>query len=208
LPDESEAVDLITHIAPSKSIGIRLHAEELASELEALGIGCRVSDRSDRSSHIHYHFGNSARSELLPMCLGRNQLVTVHDVIPRDKRLRPILLPIQRVVLSQHKLVVHSRYSRELLRTYMPRADPDIVRLAHYLHDHDHSPRLSFMRTSSLRIRAVIAGLLKEAKGLTELIVAATAFDDVELVLLGSPADAAVASRLAHLPRPFGLRMS
>jgi glycosyltransferase involved in cell wall biosynthesis len=101
------------------SIGIHKYSRDLASALGRLGYGPTIASSLDSSRDclIHPQLGNSTRS-LWPMVNAcRDSLVvTLHDVVPRNWFRRALMAKLQSRSFSRHHVVVHSRYSRDLLR--------------------------------------------------------------------------------------------
>src|SRR5262245_39673720 len=115
------------------SLGIRRHAEELSVALTAIGVPVRVAAGPDGSGPVHFHFGNSSRSLLPALARRRGDLVTVHDVLPRARWLRPLLTPAQNRLLARHRVVVHSRYAADILRARPPGLEAHVIPLSHWV---------------------------------------------------------------------------
>src|SRR5450759_4642199 len=93
-------------LAVCTSVGIRRYAEELSGALAALGWDCPVADGprdpAARRRSRHFHFGNSCRSLLPTLATGPSSVVTLHDVVPRQRLLRATLGWLQQPVLARH----------------------------------------------------------------------------------------------------------
>jgi glycosyltransferase involved in cell wall biosynthesis len=187
-------------VAIPSSLGIWKHAEELAAALSMMGVPVRVRSRPDGDGPAHFHFGNSGRRLLPALTRRRHDLVTVHDVLPRRHWLRPLLGPAQAHVLARHRVVVHSNYASGLLRSFVPRVQPVVIPLSHRadLPTLGHAP--DALRAEPGQKVAVVAGVLKQAKGIAELVDAAQRHPDVRLVLVGRIADRDTRERLSFLP--------
>jgi glycosyltransferase involved in cell wall biosynthesis len=195
---------MILQIAvPPRSLGPRRAASHLADVLTAAGFSARLVDHPERDGRLNAHLSNSSRSLLLPLARRRGCLVTLHDVVPRDSRARKALTPVMLRVLRRHRVVVHSRHAADLLwengfddpvgvvPLRLPvEQPPEDVRLA-------ERARLLGGRDGNL---LAVAGLLRAAKGVDELIRVAGTLPDSAFVLLGTIADSATANALMHAP--------
>lgn len=200
-PGRSTAVVLA---APSRSLGIRRHAEELADELCSLGVAARVADRASRGVPTHFHLGNSTRSLLPAVARRRDDLVTLHDVVPRSPAVRKFLVPLQTRALGGHRVVVHSGYAAGLLASLRPQIEPTVIPLSHFCYPLDSgavNAARDALRDEPSQVIAVVAGVLKEAKGVADLIAAARTRPRLSLILVGRPGDKTTRERLRDLPR-------
>jgi glycosyltransferase involved in cell wall biosynthesis len=193
----------IALVAPPSSLGIRWYAGELTGSLIELGQPVRLVDRAQGRHRLHLHLGNSTRS-LIPAAAraARPGLVTVHDVVPRDQRLRRFSRLIVPPVLAGHQLVAHSRYAEDLLRSIGVRGQVHVIRCGarerrvpaadvELLHA-DLSP--------DGRPIALTAGVLKEAKGVRDVIEAAQRYPGVIFAFAGDAADQQTQSAIASAP--------
>lgn len=187
-------------LAVPGSLGIRRHAEELATALRNMGQPARVAARLDGPEPVHFDFGNASRSLLPSMARRRGDLVTVHDVVPRAGWVRYLLAPAQARVLARHHVVVHSQYSAQLLRRYVPRLQPLVIPLAHQVKKGQGSQDNGLRQNKSDRRVVIMAGVLKQAKGVGELVVAASGHPDLQVVLVGWVSDKATERTLSSLP--------
>jgi glycosyltransferase involved in cell wall biosynthesis len=185
--------------APSKSLGPYRAARHLADVLLADGFSARFVERPGRSGRLNAHLSNSSRSLLPVLARRRHCLVTLHDVVPRDPRVRKALSPVVRRILHRHRVIVHSRHAAHLLRANGFDDSVGVVPLFHLVERPSEDARLaerSRLLRGHDRSLLVVAGRLTAAKGLDELIRVAGRADDTSFVLLGNVADLAIAKAL------------
>jgi glycosyltransferase involved in cell wall biosynthesis len=189
--------------APSKSLGPRRAASHLAEALVADGFSAQLVERPGRDCRVNAHLSNSSRSLLLPLGRRRGCLVTLHDVVPRDSRLRKALSPIVLRVLRRHRVVVHSHHAADLLRENGFDESVGVVPLFHLVEVPTEGARLA-ERSRLLRGHdgnlLVLAGRLTAVKGVDDLIRVAGRASDTSFVLLGNVADSATAGALKSAP--------
>lgn len=190
-------------VVPPDSLGPRRNAELLTRGLVARGIDARLVDHPRLGRRANVHLSNSSRSLLLPLARQRDCLVTLHDVVPRDRRLRRVLNPVQFRILRRHRVIVHSRHAADLLRDQGCSATVGVVPLALPVTVPDTATRT--------RVRAriapdhsgpvlVLAGTLKIAKGVVDVVDAARSAPEAHLVLMGKVHDRPTADALAAAP--------
>jgi len=188
--------------APAKALGPWRAGRHLAKVLAADGFDVRFVERPARGGRLNAHLSNSSRSLLVPLARRRGCLVTLHDVVPRDARVRKALAPVVLRILRRHRVVVHSRHAADLLRE-SGFADPvGVVPLFHLVEQPAEDDRLA-ERSRLLghhRHLLVVAGRLTAAKGFDDLIRVAAGADDTSFVLLGRVADSATATALESAP--------
>jgi glycosyltransferase involved in cell wall biosynthesis len=189
--------------APSKSLGPCRAARHLADVLVADGFSARFVEYPRRSGKLNAHLSNSSRSLLLPLARRQHCLVTLHDVLPRDARVRKALSPVMYRILRRHRIVVHSRHAAALLRDNGFDDPVGVVPLFHLVNQPTEDARLA-ERARLLRgldrNLLVVAGRLRATKGVDELIRVAGHADDTSFVLLGKVADFATAQALKSAP--------
>lgn len=195
---------MILQIAvPSRSLGPRRAAIHLAQVLVADGFSARLVDRPARDGRVNAHLSNSSRSLLLPLARRRDWLVTLHDVVPRDPRVRKALTPVVLRVLRQHRVIVHSRHAADLLHENGFDNPVGVVPLFHSVDKPTEGARVA-ERSRLLRGHygnlLVLAGRLTAAKGVDELIRVAARRPDSSFVLLGNVADSQTAMALKSAP--------
>lgn len=183
-------------VAPPGAGGIRRAAEDTAAALSSLGVPATVAARPGPSP-AHFHYGNASRSVLRDLAIRRGDLVTLHDVVPRNGVLRRLLPRAAGLVLARHHLVVHSRHAAELLAPSLPSARPEVVPL---LIGADTDPGPPPFEPDDGRVTAVVAGRLRAVKGVAELVAAAGERPGLRLILVGRAGDAATERLLDRLP--------
>jgi glycosyltransferase involved in cell wall biosynthesis len=189
--------------APLRSLGPRRAAGHLAEVLLANGFSARLVDRPGRDGSVNAHLSNSSRSLLVPLARRRGCLVTLHDVVPRDSRVRKALSPVVLRVLRRHRVVVHSRHAAELLWENGFHEPVGIVPLRLPVQRPPEDVRLaerSRLRCGHDGNLLVLAGLLRVSKGVDELTRAARSLPASRFVLLGKIADAATATAFRRAP--------
>jgi glycosyltransferase involved in cell wall biosynthesis len=188
---------------PSTSLGPRRAASHLAEALVADGFDARLVERPGRDGRLNAHLSNSSRSLLVPLAGRRDCLVTLHDVVPRDSRVRKALVPMLLRVLRRHRVVVHSRHAADLLRENGFDEPIGVVPL--HLPVERPSDATRFAERSRL-LRGhdghllVLAGQLRASKRVDELVRVAGSVPESRLVLLGKSADSATTDALGRAP--------
>lgn len=189
--------------APSRSLGPRRAASHLVDALVADGVPAQLVARPGRGGEVNAHLSNSSRSLLLPLAQRRGCLVTLHDVVPRGTRIHRALSPVVLRILRRHRIVVHSHHAADLLRENGFDQPVGVVPLFHSVERPPEEARLA-ERLRLLRGHysnvLVLAGRLRAAKRVDELIRAAGCAPDTALVLLGRVADAPTARALKSAP--------
>ena len=100
------------------SLGIANYCDRLASALDEVGFDYVAADGPQKDGRSHFHLGNSSRR-----CIGqiahtrRPYVLTLHDVIPRDRRLMPAyrLAVWPLTVRRAGALVVHSQFAARMV---------------------------------------------------------------------------------------------
>jgi glycosyltransferase involved in cell wall biosynthesis len=129
--------------------------------------------------------------------------VTLHDVVPRGTRIHSALSPVVLRILRRHRVVVHSHHAAHLLRENGFDQPVGVVPLFHSV---ERPPEEARVAERSRLLRGhysnvlVLAGRLRAAKRVDELIQAAGCAPDISLVLLGSVADAPTDRALRSAP--------
>ena len=195
-----EADGSILLAAVPSSLGIRRHAEQLSTALTAIGVPVRVAAGPNGAGPVHFHFGNSSRSLLPALARRRGDLVTVHDVLPRARWLQRVLTPAQTRLLARHRVVVHSHHAADILRSRPPGVEALVIPLSFQVPPRcGERPNAPPSQRPDQKV-AVVAGVLKQAKGIGELVGAAGRHPGVRLVLVGRVADRATERQLSSLP--------
>ena len=188
-------------VAPGGAGGIRQSAEDLAQALAGIGVPAAVSERAEAGHPAHFQYGNASRSVLRQLARRRGDLVTIHDVVPRDRLLRRVLPPLVAPILGRHHLVVHSGHAAGLLRRVLPDARPEVVPLLLAV---PADPGPSPLGARDGRVTAVLAGRLRAVKGVAELVDAAAGRPGMRLVLVGRTGDRETVELLRRLPPNVG----
>lgn len=179
--------------AMPKSLGPRRVADLLADSLCARGVEARLVVRPGATGRCNVHLANSSRSFLAVLARRRGWLVTLHDVMARDPRVRRALQPVMTRVLARHHVVVHSRFAADLLRDVGYRGHLGVVPLVNPVVVPDEPTRLA-LRSRLLGDREgpllVLAGVLKATKGVADAVQAAASVPHARIVLMGAIADA------------------
>ncbi len=201
-PERAHRQMTIDVAVPDGSVGPRRAADLLCRGLVEAGVDARLVARP-HGSRANVHLSNSSRELLVPLARNRGWLVTLHDVVPRDRRLRTILLPVLRRVLARHRVVVHSRHAADLLHGYGIDQPTGVVPLAlpvTPLPDGARPAAREELLSGSPGPLLVLAGVLKEAKGVAEVVAAAHDLPDARVLLVGRVADEPAAAALATRP--------
>lgn len=200
-------------LAPCASAGIRGYAQDLATALAALGFDCPVADGARdpaaRGRSRHFHFGNSCRSLLPTLATGPSSVVTLHDVVPRQRLLRATLGWLQQPVLARHLAVVHSHHAEQLARAYGFRGETRVIPLAAHVWrlDDDERAEIRARFGGEQRPIVIVAGILKRRKRSPEVIAAASGCPELTFLFVGNAVDgetraalAGAAGNVVHLP--------
>lgn len=189
---------MVAAVRDPRSIGVRAYVDRLSAALAPLGVDYKPTWRPPRNVDCHFHLANSTRTVIPHAALRQRQfLLTVHDVLPRSRALRPVhrglLLPL--CLRRASTVVVHSRHAAELL---MDVAGIDARRVQIVPHPAPALARDPAAARTALRIAIdgpplfVLPGTLKAAKLVHETLVAAArllALGRARLLLAGHIAD-------------------
>lgn len=189
-------------VVPPSSLGPRRTAGLLCRGLVDDGVDARLVDRPS-GPLANVHLSNSSRGLLVPLARRRGCLVTLHDVVPRHPRIRPVMLPVLRRVLPRHRVLVHSRYAADVLRAQGIEQDIGIVPMVMPVEHQSPAAREAAhdeLLAGSPGPLLVLAGVLKAAKGVAEVVAAARDVPDARIVFVGRIADRPTARALAARP--------
>ena len=189
-------------VVPPSSLGPRRTGDLLCRALIDDGVDARLVDRPS-GPLANVHLSNSSRGLLVPLARRRGCLVTLHDVVPRQRKIRPLVLPVLRRVLPRHRVLVHSRYAADVLRAQGIEQDIGIVPLAMPVEQQSPGAREAAhdeLLAGSSGPVLVLAGVLKAGKGVAEVVAAARDVPDARIVLVGRVADRPTARALAARP--------
>jgi glycosyltransferase involved in cell wall biosynthesis len=100
------------------SLGVHTYVDRLSRALRDLSVDYRPASRASAEVCCHFHLANSTRMIVPDMARHRGRyLLTIHDVIPRSRALRPIqravILPL--CLRRASRVVVHSRHAADML---------------------------------------------------------------------------------------------
>lgn len=203
----SATPQIVAAVSDPASAGVRRYVERLAAALAAAGVDYRPVTRPLPGRVAHVHLANSTRAVLPAVALRREPfLVTVHDVLPRARVLRPLqralVLPL--CVARAARIVVHSEHAADLLAGGGAVARDRILVLPH-----PASPAPGLDRAAARTLLGlgaggpplfVLPGVLKGAKLVAETLAAAApllAAGRARLLLAGHVADETLAAQAA-----------
>lgn len=175
----------------ARSFGIGQSARSLVRELVLRNHAAELMPKArETPGHLwHLHYGNSARATLYALLRSKDRsVVSVHDAMPRDPRIRSTLRELQTRALNRHRVIAHSQHAKSLLADQGVSADIAVVPLL--------LPPAPVERAAVDQLREewqtgryertlVSAGRITGGKGLQELLDAARALPQIQLVLLG-----------------------
>ena len=177
------------------SIGIAGYCDRLATALGPHGVAYEPATAPRRGVWSHFHLGNSSRRALLHFPTHRGPcVVTVHDVVPRDRRLMALYRHVAYPLLVRRAtvLVAHSAAAADMLVRLAGARPERILVIPHPV------PHMAVTRRADARAAlgwpehdrlALLPGVLKPAK-LIDLALAATAQTGWRLALCGQVRDA------------------
>lgn len=191
------------------SLGLRRYCERLQASLATIGIDYQPGQRPLPANPAHWHFANSSRAAIwLTASASRPLLLTVHDVRPRTRALKPAYRGIvhPRLYRRASAVVVHSRFAADMLI-----ADAGVGGHRVRIIPHPASPLPDVARVEARRLLgwpedariAVIPGVVKRAKLIEEILSATETLVRQrrwQLALVGRAAD----ERLARSARAAG----
>lgn len=206
----------IQHVTDKKSPGILLYIYSLIHNIEKYAkVGMiEINDWKEISSLkrydiSHFHFSNSTRRILitLPLFKSKIKVVTIHDVIPRNKNV-PVWVTklIYRYLNSfSDEFIVHSEFAKKLLLQVAPFIPVRKVSVIYHgctiFDKYDIAELKTLYGFSQDSIILSMIGFIKESKGQLEVI---SIFKDlnlnnVKLVIIGKPLDKKSESALLNL---------
>jgi glycosyltransferase involved in cell wall biosynthesis len=176
----------IVEITDLKSHAIHKYIKNLSNTFTTKGYSFEIQNwkfakRSD-SDIFHYHYSNSTTKVLLPLLLSKKKsnLVTIHDIVPRNKLWRTILSPIfVRIIDSRStRIVVHSDFAKRMLYTQYPFVDQNkVLVIPHgckniYCSNKQLKESRKNLELDQDEIIFLFLGFLKKSKGIVETIEA------------------------------------
>lgn len=193
----------IALLTEERSVGVHRYAEDLAAALAAAGVDAAVRDGPLPGEAAHFHLSNSTR-RLLPAVAvaSRPSLVTVHDVVARQRTIRPLLAAACSLAMRGHRSIVHSRHAEDMLRDIGFRGRTDVIRLGAW------ERRFPVEELAGLRDELapdgrpvlVAAGLIRAARGAVDLLRVAAGFPQFVFLFVGRPVGRDVLALLADAP--------
>ena len=189
----------VAGVVDLRSIGVSRYARLLSGALSEEGVSYSLVERRDPSRFAHVHLANSSRSLLLQTRRPQQGfVVTVHDVVPRTRALLPVYrtLAYPQVTLLAAAAVVHSAWAADMLvRVAGKPRRLEVV-------PHPVPPRVvSDDRRAARRalgwpedgLIAVLPGVIKGAKLVSEALAAADYATGWQVALAGRIADPGLA---------------
>lgn len=117
------------HITNKDSLGILLYIECLTRQLNNKGISVDIKNWKNINCFTkydisHFHFSNSTRHILLtlPFFRSRFKVITVHDIVPRSKKIPPLVIKLIYIYMNifTNQFIVHSKFAKKLLLETAP----------------------------------------------------------------------------------------
>lgn len=184
-------------------MGIWRAAGELTAALRADGSDVRLTSRPTKGVAAHFHYGNSTRKLLFDMARRSGDIVSLHDAVPRDPRLRRVLAHLQARVIQRHHLIAHSEHAVDLFREFGWSGEATIVQSLLPVTPID-TERVAALRRAwkcdDFALTLVSAGQIRASKGIGEILEAARECPSARIVLVGSIPDPEMASLVANAP--------
>jgi len=182
----------IAGVRADASLGVATYVDELARALALLGVDYRPAARPLPDRAAHFHLVNSSRAPLWRAPLRAEPFaLTIHDVLPRARALRPayrIALPLlaRRAAVT----VVHSRFAAGLLARagVVPRRLEVVPHATPTFEPVERSAARRALGWPADRPVLVLPGVLKPAKLVREALAAAAPLSRagrLALVLVG-----------------------
>jgi glycosyltransferase involved in cell wall biosynthesis len=184
--------------------GVRRYAEELRDGLATHSVSAEVvAQPGPPGSLNHYHLANSTREVLKWVALREApSVLTVHDVLPRQRLLRAVLPRPQGRLAGRHHVIVHAGCTADLLRAHGFTGEATVIPMgAPELELDEHAvARLRQELSPDGRPIVTMAGVSKTAKGSLELLDAARANPELRFVFVGELADSRTRRAVAEAP--------
>lgn len=189
-------------ISSKGSLGIWNYSEGLLAGFIRIGVQATLIDKEVPPPHsngvIHFQFGNSTRSliPLMKKCMG--YAITMHDVIPRNKFLRPFLSLFQHKLIAKRAkfCIVHSQYAKAQLELRGYNHEVKVIRHA------AHKPILMrgkrhFLDKDNKKLVLCFAGQIRKEKGFWNIISVVDSYPEIIFIFLGSTIDKRIGSALS-----------
>jgi glycosyltransferase involved in cell wall biosynthesis len=200
--DEPAARLLVRGIRNPRSLGISRYAALLGNALAREHVDYLLARRG-RGFEGHFHLANSSRALLLDApTSGTRFMVTVHDVVPRTRALRPLYRKRVYPQLVRHAaaVIVHSAFAADMLAREAGGPPARLEVIPHPARRPGSTDRLAARRAlgwSDESLIVLLPGIIKPAKLVQESIAAVSSVRGWRLALSGKVADRR-AVRAAH----------
>lgn len=190
-------------VTSESSVGLWWYGRQLVAALNDRGHRAQIAARPGYAGTLnHFQLGNSSRNLLRYIALSRNDVITLHDVVARNRSLRPWLAALQTPLLKRHRVVVHSEFAAEMLRglkfTGRVFVVPLGVTVRRYTESEISETRHMISRTPGPILAT--AGILKVGKSLGAVFSAAERHPEANFAFIGRAADEKTAKWLESAP--------
>jgi glycosyltransferase involved in cell wall biosynthesis len=197
-------------ISSKKSIGIWNYSTSLAHGFAEIGVSSELLDATlpdfEPEAIVHFQFGNSTRNLLPLMKTCSGYVVTVHDVIPRNRLVRPILACYQHNLIRPRAAlcIVHSRCAKVMLAKQGYREEKIAV-IGHGAEK--RMPAAKTVQTIKFELQLdenmltlCFAGVIKKEKGFWDFFAAIEDYPDVMFIFVGNTGDSRIQAALTETP--------
>lgn len=192
------------NVADPGSVGIWSAAGALVEALGAIDVvTTRASTLGVDDPPAHVHLGNSSRRVLPALARRRGDVVSLHDVVPRHRGLRPWLGRMQARILRRHHVIVHTAHAADLLARVGGPAPVGLICHLAPVTDIDAATVDRLRRDwqcEHFALTLVSAGVHRAHKGSQELVDAAALRPEIQVVLVGAASPEVEASLDRGLP--------
>jgi glycosyltransferase involved in cell wall biosynthesis len=197
----SSAGLVVAGIRNPRSLGVSRYAALLAEALADEGIDYRLARRAPRLERAHFHFANSSRELLLDhQRRVAPFVVTVHDVVPRTRALRPAyrVRVYPQLVRGASAVIVHSTFAADLLLQEAGSRPARLEVVPHPARAPRSADRLAARAALGWpddSLIAVVPGVIKSAKLVRETLSAASGDSRWQVALAGRLVDRSLLRR-------------
>ena len=186
-----------------RSEGISRYARLLAEALAGEDVAYRISERLPAGGAAHFHLANSSRALLRR---GRRAawpfVVTVHDVVPRTRTVRPVYraLAYPQVTRFAAAAIVHTTLAADMLlrEAGRPHRLEVIPHPARQPAELDRAAARRALGWPDDRLIALVPGAIRSVKLVAESLEAARGAPDWRIALAGRLADRRLARAAAE----------
>ncbi|AKB38788.1 Glycosyltransferase [Methanosarcina siciliae C2J] len=204
----------IQHVTNKDSIGILSCVENLTRQLNDSGVDVDIKNWKNinyftKYDISHFHVSNSTRAILLtlPFFRSRFKVITVHDIIPRNKKI-PIfaikLMYIYMNVFANH-FIVHSKFAKKLLLETAPFIHSNkivVIPLGCNIVNHINTNALRYKYGYSMDSTIFsMVGYIKKSKGQIDVIEAFEKINhsSIKLLVIGKILDEESKNKIENL---------